>query len=81
MKIIKELRLDNDRIAFELDEPPNRYEYAMFYEWAEIHGVIKYVQIKNFYRSEMFGDVDYPSIQIEADAPESVETLCKLKWI
>jgi len=81
MKIIGEVKLTTNRIALELNWPPSEPEVLEFNEWALDNEIFQYLELRNFYRSDMFGDTDHPAIQIRNNAPAEVRTLCMLRWI
>lgn len=80
VKIVQEVALREGKTALQLSVFPSHEWIKDFGDWAKQHGINEYVTVENFYVSEMFGDVDYPAIQISKNAPGVVKTVCLLTW-
>ena len=81
MKIIGVLEeLSNGAGGFELDRRPSIRDTEKFHQWAEQHNISGQVSIDLYYTAEMFGDIDHWYIRLADAAPESVRTLCLLRW-
>lgn len=80
MKVIKQLILSEGQTALHLKSYPTVAELVAFDTWAIESGIFKYVKIEPYYVVDLFGDIDYPSIQIKKGAPGKIKTLCILKW-
>lgn len=78
--IVRELKLSEGQTALELDHFPRKSWIEKFNEWAKDCQIDKYVKVENFYTSEMYGDIDYPSIQIKRGAPRNVKAFVILRW-
>lgn len=80
MKVINTLILSEGQTAFELETTPSASDVEAFIKWSHDSNVSKYVKLGTFYRVDMFGDTDYPCIQVKKRAPPNVKTLCALRW-
>jgi len=79
MKTVAVVTVDG-KLGFELDRTPTRAEKGKFSEFLKHRGLHVWVTIRVFYRTEMFGDIDYFYIAVDKDAPDEIKTICLLLW-
>ena len=73
MKIIKQLKLSEGQTALALNKFATKEEKIIFKKWTDEIGISEYAVIEDYYESDMFGDVDYPAIQIKKGAPKKLK--------
>lgn len=80
MKIINEFLLTTRRTALELSHEPSDSEILAFTNWAIDSEIIQWLELSTVFKPDMFGDNEFPAIQIKNNAPLEVKILCILRW-
>lgn len=79
MRVIRVVKLNDGNTALELYSL-SKGSADKFNAWAKESGIAEHVELKPFYQSEMYGDIDYPAIQVKRNAPPGIVEFCILKW-